>query len=532
MSRLARAILLACTAYLLAACSALPVVHDKVASTALVAAGDAPLPNLARSLEVPEGLSAVRPLPLAHDAVAARLALIAQAQRSIDLQTFLLADDSVGRLMLRALRDAAERGVRVRVLIDDFYTLGLDSLLLGLAAHPNVELRLYNPFVAPRDSRFGRFVQLAGDFGRLNHRMHNKLFVVDGAFAIVGGRNLADDYFMRSATANFIDFEMLVAGALVPDLARHFDIYWNSERAVPLHAVAASALAAAELRANFEAATVRTDAPDTGPAAERPPTSTVLASRDSPAALLPDLSQPESGMFGFFMARATAHADPPSKLRESGDVPGKDSVAAQLVRTFGQVQHELIVVSPYFVPGQFGMDRIRELRARGVEVHVVTNATASSDMPVVSIGYERHRSEMLRLGVRLFEVSNERIQRDGRLRHLFKSSTGRLHAKVGFVDRRLLLVGSFNLDARSALINTEIGISVDNPALVRALLDFYGMESTTGVYELRLKPDGHSIEWVGRNPQGDESIDSDPEIDCWLRFKLWLSSLLVPEDLL
>jgi putative cardiolipin synthase len=153
-------------------------------------------------------------------------------------------------------------------------------------------------------------------------------------------------------------------------------------------------------------------------------------------------------------------------------------------------------------------------------------------MPVASIGYERHRAEMLRLGVRLFEVSDERIKRDGRLRRLFKSSAGRLHAKLGFIDRQVLLIGSLNLDARSALINTEIGISVDDPSLVQALLDFYGMESALGVYELRLKPDGQGIEWVGRDSQGVESIHSDPEIDCWIRVKLWLSSLVVPEDLL
>lgn len=306
----------------------------------------------------------------------------------------------------------------------------------------------------------------------------------------------------------------------------------NSERAIPVQAVAASAFDADALRANFDRATARTDTPDTGPAAGRPPTSTVLAPHESPAALLPDVSHPEPGLLGFIIAPEAAHVDPPFKVREDGDAPGQDSVAAQLVRTLAQVQREIILVTPYFVPGQFGMERIRELRARGVDVRIVTNATATSDMPVVGIGYERHRAELLRLGVRVFEVSDERIKGDGRLRNLFKSSSGRLHAKMAFIDRQVLLVGSLNLDARSALINTEIGIRVEDPALVQALLDFYGMESALGVYELRLKPDGQGIEWVGRDPRGEESIHGDPQIDCWLRFKLWLSSLVVPEDLL
>lgn len=318
----------------------------------------------------------------------------------------------------------------------------------------------------------------------------------------------------------------------MPELARNFDDYWNSERAIPLHAVAGSAVNAADLRANFDRATARADTPETGPAAERPPTSTVLAAPESAAALRPDGSRPEPGLLGFFIAPTSAHADPPLKLRRRGDAPGQDSVAAQLVRTFAQVQREIILVTPYFVPGRFGMERIRELRARGIEVRIVTNATAASDMPVVGIGCERHRAEMLRLGVRLFEVSDERIKHDGRLRRLFKSSSGRLHAKMGFIDRKVLLVGSLNLDARSALINTEIGIRVEDAALVQTLLDFYGMESALGVYELRLKPDGQNIEWVGRDAQGVESIHGDPQVDCWLRFRLWLSSLLVPEDLL
>ena len=480
MARLARAILLACAACLLAACSALPVVPDKAASTALVAADDAPLPSLARSLAVPDGLSAVRPLPLAHDAVAARLALIAQAQRSIDLQTFLLADDSVGHLMLRALRDAAERGVRVRVLLDDFYTLGLDELLLGLAAHPNVELRLYNPFTGPRDAQLVS-IRAAGRRLPAPEPPHAQQ-------AVPGRRGVRDRRRTQSRRRlfhaqrdrqlhRFRDARRGGAGARAGAQLRRL----LEQRARD------TAARGGGQRASMRPACARTSiAPPRGPMPPRPgrppsgrPRPRCWRRANPPAALRPDGSQPEPGLLGFFIAPATAHADPPLKLREHGDAPGQDSVAAQLVRTLAQVQREIILVTPYFVPGQFGMERIRELRARGVDVRIVTNATAASDMPVVGIGYERHRAEMLRLGVRLFEVSDERIKHDGRLRRLFKSSSGRLHAKMGFVDRQVLLVGSLNLDARSALINTEIGIRVEDPALVQALLDFYGMESAT-----------------------------------------------------
>ena len=195
-------------------------------------------------------------------------------------------------------------------------------------------------------------------------------------------------------------------------------------------------------------------------------------------------------------------------------------------------QSEVLMVSPYFVPGKVGMDGIQRLRQRGVSVGLVTNATGSSDEPVVSLGYARHRIEMLRLGVRLYEVSSTQLKRDATLRTILGSSTGRLHAKMGFIDRRTFLAGSLNLDARSALINTELGVRVDSPEMVKALLDFYRIESATGVYQLKLQEDGRGIRWVGLRDGREVSEDTEPEYDTWLRFKLWLWSLVISEELL
>lgn len=517
---------------LLSGCASLPPPDTQRAeSRAIAAPADAPLPMLARELAIPDRLSAVRPMPLPQDALAARVAMMAQARTSIDLQTYHLADDSIGRLMLRGLRDAAARGVRVRLLLDDFYTAGMDDLLLGLAAHPNVELRLFNPFASTRGWPLGRLLQLAGDFSRLNHRMHNKLFVVDGAFGIAGGRNLADDYFVRSKHGNFIDFDLLLAGAIVPQLAAHFDTYWNSERVWPIHAVARSRLEGEELRAYFDLATAPSIVQEPV-GAPLPRTSSSHADPLSPEALRPPREAPQRGHLGFFIAPAVTHADPPVKRRGDPDAPDRNTVAAQLLDILDHARQEVLMVSPYFVPGRVGMDGIRRLRERGVAVGLVTNATGSSDEPIVSLGYERHRIEMLRLGVRLYEVSSAQLKRDETLRTVLGSSTGRLHAKMGFIDRRLFLAGSLNLDARSALINTEIGVGVESPALVKALLDFYRLESSTGVYELKLQADGHGIRWVGLRDGREVSEDTEPEYDTWLRFKLWLWSLVVSEELL
>lgn len=516
---------------MLGGCASLPTEVARPVSRSISAPSDAPLPALVRGLAIPDRLSAVRPMPLPHDAWSARLALLAQARTSIDLQTYHLADDSTGRQMLRGLRDAAARGVRVRLLLDDFYTTGMDDLLLGLAAHQNVELRLFNPFAASRGWMLGRLLQLAGDFQRLNHRMHNKLFVVDGALAIDGGRNLADDYFLRGTQGNFIDFDLLAAGAVLPQLAAYFDEYWNSQRTWPLHAVARSRLDGEALRAYFDLATAPTDGPATRPSA-LPPTSSSEADPMSADALRPPQVVPERGHLGFFIAPAWAHADRPVKRRGTPNAPDRDTVVSHMLSMMDRAQREVLMVSPYFVPGEIGMNAIRRLRERGVSLSLVTNSTGSSDEPIVSLGYERHRVEMLRLGLRLYEVSSAQLKQDKTLRSALGSSTGRLHAKMGFLDRRIFLAGSLNLDARSALINTELGVKVESPELVKALLDFYRLESQTGVYELKLQDDGHGIRWVGLRDGREVSEDTEPEYGAWLRFRLWLWSWLVPEELL
>jgi cardiolipin synthase C len=519
MNCLLLALLLAALA---AGCAGLPANVERVPSSTRVAAADAPLPMLVQQLEVPPGLSAVRPMPMPQHALATRLALMAQASTSLDVQTYLLADDATGRLILRALLDAAERGVRVRLLLDDFYTQGLDGLLVGLAAHTNAEVRLFNPFAYGRDAAPARLWQLATDFERLNHRMHNKLFVADGVMAVVGGRNLADEYFLRGADSNFIDFELLAAGAVVPELSAGFDGYWNSERVFPLHAIVSSGPGAAQTRARFEQLN-----------AEQQPVDVPGLADGSPEAVLrPPHQAIGNGLFGFFIAPAAAHADPPIKAAAPPDDPRSDTVAARLLRQLAQAQSEVVLVSPYFVPGDSGMQRMKQLRERGVSLRVVTNATGTSDEPIVSLGYENRRSEMLRMGVRLYEVSSGRLKRDQRLRSVLGSSTGRLHAKIGFIDRETFVLGSLNLDARSAMINTELGLLVRSPELTRQMMDYYQADTAPGVYEVRLRNGGDNLEWVAHEGDGEERLDEEPESSWLLRLKLRLMSLFVREDLL
>jgi cardiolipin synthase C len=254
--------LLALTALLTGCAGALPQV-TRVPSQARIATAEAPLVEAARAATISPGGSGVWPLMQGSFALDARLAMIENARDSIDLQYYLIANDSTGRSILRALRDAAERGVRVRLLVDDLYTSDLHNLLAGLAATANVEVRLFNPVVTDRASASRRLLAMVLDFKRLNHRMHNKLFIVDGAMAIVGGRNLADEYFLRGTENNFIDFDVLLAGSVVPELSGWFDLYWNSTAVFPLQdierAAASNTLPADVARAAFDNAT-RNDA--------------------------------------------------------------------------------------------------------------------------------------------------------------------------------------------------------------------------------------------------------------------------------
>ena len=506
----------------LAGCAGVLPQVERTPSKVLHGAPDAPLVTITRDAGLATDTSGVWPLPQAGFALDARLAMIKAATRSIDLQTYLIADDSTGRMLLRALRDAALRGVRVRVLVDDLYTTDMDRLLLGLAAHPNVELRLFNPFMNARDSSLGRLVALARDFKRLNHRMHNKLFIADGAVGVVGGRNLADEYFLRGKQGNFIDFDLLVTGAVLPQLNHWFDLYWNSTQVYPaLDIVRASGpppATAEELRAAFERNTA-TDQPAPAPDAPdyfgAPPFSTALADR----------------RFHWLAAEAFAFADSPLKIEpENYSIPVNDTVTHRSLLLLGEAHSEVLLLSPYFIPGTEVLDRIRALRDAGVSVRVVTNSLAASDEPLVSIGLERHQTRLLKMGVELYEMSSTRLKLDHTLRRLLGSSTGRLHAKLGFLDRKTVLVGSMNLDPRSEKINTEIGMVVRSPELASMVLGAFRVDALTGVYRVRLRPDGAGVRWTTADADTNEELDIDPDTSLWQRLRLMLLSWFIPES--
>ncbi len=512
---------------LLAGCATLPAEFERVPSKAIALSPDTALGRIAAGALPDPDLSGFRLMPSGDFALSTRLELARRAQRTLDVQYYQIDDDETGRFMLRTLRDAALRGVRVRLLMDDFYTSGADDLLLALAATPNLELRLFNPFPAGRGSMLQRFAFSLFDFTRVNRRMHNKLFIADGAMAVAGGRNIGNAYFRHTAGANFLDLDMFVTGALIPRLARLFDEYWNSPHVRPIGTVAASSLAPAQLRARFESMT----GPQTTPAPRPPPPNDILGY----GPLVEDL---DAGRLALVWSRAEAYADSPDRVigksASYGGVPllDVDSVRYNVREQMRRACQDVTLVSPYLVPGKAGLEVLREITRRGIEVDVVTNSLAATDEPLVHAGYRRYRPDMLRLGVRLYELSSARTRRSVRL-GLFGTQIGRLHAKAAVIDRRTVFVGSMNLDPRSENHNTEIGLIVFSPELARQVLRIVDEFKQQGAYQVQFAPGGgERLQWVGGDPDAPQVLETEPEATFRDRLMLELLGPLAPESLL
>ncbi len=500
-----------------------PVDRQAISSEAIGLSKGTTLGRIASSGDPGGNKSGFRLMPLGTFSLDTRIQLARRAEVSLDVQYYQVENDETGRWLLRALRDAADRGVRVRLLIDDFYTGGQDELFLAFAAHKNVEVRIFNPFCCLREhGQAARFLASVGDWRRVNHRMHNKLFVADGAMAVIGGRNVANEFFLRSMGNNFIDVDAFAVGFIVEPLQGLFDRYWNADAVYPIHAVTRSALSGEALRQKFEVLTGPENTPPPGPL----PATDILGY--GPIAEDLDL-----GRLGLIWADAYVFADHPDKPfdGEAGGELMDTSVTYNVFEALRRAKTELVVSSPYLVPGKDGMALIRELRSRDVSVVMLTNSLGSTDEPVVQLGYFEYRGPMLDLGVELYEISSTRVMRNMRV-NLFGSLLGRLHAKLAVVDRKTIFIGSMNLDPRSATINTELGAVIASPELARELVRVINIDRLQNAYRVRRRADGQGLEWVSMDKDKEMVLTEEPDSSFWLRLKLRLLSPFVPQSLL
>ncbi|NCF23063.1 MAG: phospholipase D family protein [Gammaproteobacteria bacterium] len=453
-----------------------------------------------------EGPCGVYRLQLGIDALGLRLGLIEKAERSIDIQSYLIRDDLSGNLIALRLIEAANRGVRVRLLMDDALTEPIDAGLLSLNDHVNIEVRVFNPF--PR--RRSRLISFIANFNILNRRMHNKSFTVDNRVTIVGGRNLADEYYQTSVTSEFLDEDMAAIGPVVEDVSDGFDEYWNTKEAIPVSV--------------FDKYVPHQALNETIEAGQRH----LEKHRDSPVIrglnehLIRDLVD---GALPWVPARTELVLDHPDKVRglvrrQIGDV------TERLIRMVSSAVKEVIVVSPYFVPQREGVDFFGALAKKGVRVVILTNSLASTNHSSVHAVYARYRKPLLRHGVELYEL---RPMEEGDVVGEADAARLTLHSKVAIVDRRSAFVGSFNLDPRSLYINTELGMIVESDEIGEAMASS-GLESLkTVAYRLQLNQRGR-LNWHYGSGGHDVVAGKEPDTSLWRRLLTRLMGLLPIEE--
>lgn len=455
-----------------------------------------------------EGKSGIYSLRQARQAFAARILLAQAAERSLDIQYYIWHQDTTGILLLESIQAAADRGVRVRLLLDDNNTSGMDPLLKVLDAHPNIEVRLFNPFLI----RGPRWMGYVTDFRRLNRRMHNKSFTADNQATIIGGRNVGDEYFGVTTDMLFVDLDVLAVGPIVKDVSKDFDRYWASQSAYPANLILDDEQPQADIAATAGNIRRSAEAQDY--------LDTVRSSTF--------VQELKNGQLNLEWAGTYMVSDDPAK--GLGKAPPKSMLLQRLRDAMGPVEQRMDIVSPYFVPTDDGVDAFAALAAQGVKIRVLTNALEATDVAVVHAGYAKYRKPLLQLNVELYEFRNAtpRIQTEGIGRG---SSQTSLHAKTMGIDVNRIFIGSFNFDPRSADLNTELGFVIDSPNLARDIQSVFDRRIDHQAYEVRLADDG-GLYWIGLRDGREVRLDEEPGTGFWLRLGLKIMSWLPIEWLL
>ena len=444
------------------------------------------------------GESGFYPISDGIDALAARLLLAARAERTLDAQYYLIKNGITGSAFIRALLQAADRGVRVRLLVDDMFTGGFDAGMVGLDSHPNFEIRIFNPFAR----RSMRFMDGVTSFSRINRRMHNKSFTVDNQVTIIGGRNIADEYFGAREDAKFGDLDVVCIGPVVEDVSNMFDTYWNHERAAPVEAFAKMPDdPAAELKR------VR--------AALEEVREQILTTKYAAAVKDKILEYVETDTSQFIWAPYVLAVDSPDKSFKSKAATAA-SITTPLRASLLSATTEAIIVSPYFVPRKTGIEALTDIQRSGVKVTIITNSLAANNQASVHGGYAPSRKPLLKAGVKIYEV---RADADVPGSEIVADSSARatLHTKAFIIDRREFFIGSFNFDPRSANINTELGVIIRSTELSEPTAERLLAALPAQTYEVFLNENG-KLRWRTMRNGQEVIVKKEPDTTWWQRF--------------
>ncbi|MEN8729475.1 MAG: phospholipase D family protein [Desulfuromonadales bacterium] len=500
---------------LLAGCATtLPVDYDRIPSVAFENPEQAELGRFFQPEIVSHpGKSGVILVPTGEWGFRTRAGLSNQAEKTIDVQYYIWEVDTAGIILAERILRAADRGVRVRMLLDHFTTKETDFKFSRMAYHPNIEIRLFNPFA----NRGFRFLEFLFSLERLNHRMHNKAFIVDNAIAIVGGRNIGNNYFGIDAANNFRDLDLAMVGPVVQDVSKSFDQFWNSEFSVPISAVIEEKLSEQEFQEQksnvYRWVEEIEDYPypiDT--------TSDVVMTRL------------EEFRGNFIWAPVKILYDEPDKLETD-----EEEVADQLIRLGRAKDREVIIEAAYVVPGPEGVERARSNKEKGIRQRLLTNSLATNDVAAAHAGYAKYRRALIRNGLELYELRPDAssVKRNWSL--LAGRSKASLHTKVFVVDRELVVIGSFNVDPRSIALNTEIVILVESPELAAQVLEYMdeGVQPENS-YRVILETDAEAnterLVWITETEGEEVRYYSDPGVSFWRRMSTWFIGLFPIEE--
>jgi len=536
----------------LGGCVGLPPGHDypKTVSTALEHPETTRLgKEFGAAAAAHAGQSAFRLLPVGIEGFLLRAQMIDATERTLDVQYYILRGDETGKLLAEAVLRAAERGVRVRILVDDLANADADTHIEVLSAHPNIEVRMYNPLRYRGNLKAARWAETLLFLGRLDYRMHNKLMIVDNSIALVGGRNIGDQYFQIDPEGQLGDYETFAGGPIVRGLSNSFDDFWASELAIPVAALAKAAPTAADLakyRAELRehrqekredgsdyATRVATGEPLRGMLALAYQPVAAPATPAAAAAATADTGPITRRASMLVWAPAQVKYDPPNKREvEKEQAPGpkiRDVVdeAAERLRS------EFLMISAYLIPGADGMRLFDKLGERNIPARVITNSMESNSEPSAHSGYLHYRTDILRDKVELYEVRAHlgSARGSGQTAAMNRNGTFGIHTKVYVFDRERLFVSSMNFDARSRHINTELGLMIDSPDLARqAAALFDGLAQPANSYRVTLEPRGHleTPQVVWRTLESGRIVEfyKDPAKDEWQRLQVEMMSLL------